>query len=50
MANEITTKINLPIGKLKYLVGSIKALNKLEKRTFEILIDDIRIEIFSSYI
>ncbi len=49
MANEITTKINLPIGKLKYLVGSIKALNKLEKRTFEILIDDIRTEIFSSY-
>ena len=49
MANEITTKINLPIGKLKYLVGSIKALNKLEKRTFEILIDDNHTEIFSSY-
>lgn len=49
MANEITTKINLPIGKLKYLVGSIKALNKLEKRRYEILIDDIRTEIFSSY-
>ena len=49
MAYEITTKINLPIGKLIYLVGSIKALNKLEKRTFEILIDDIRTEIFSSY-
>lgn len=49
MANEITTKINLPIGKLKYLVGSIKALNKLEKRRFEILIDDNHTEIFSSY-
>lgn len=49
LANEITTKINLPIGKLKYLVGSIKALNKLEKHTFEILIDDTRTEIFSSY-
>lgn len=49
LANEITTKIELPIGKLKYFVASLKALNKLEERTFEIQIDDTRTEIFSSY-